>query len=126
MNIQLIIAFFIILQIRKSFQTAKEFPWWDKILLPALYTCIGLQVIAFSVRWAVPVISFLSFIVVLGVIGIIYIEEKFESFKPTVIAVLPLILVSLISNGMRLIDKEFYNNWDFIFSISNAFAFIRM
>lgn len=124
MNIQLIISFFIILHLRKSFQTATRLPWWNKNLLNLMYACIGLQVLEFVSPAAKPVVIWLSNIIVLSIVGIIYLEETFRSARPTVFAVLPLILVSFLDDTLKLIIRDFYKEWNNVFNAARFFAFI--
>ena len=124
MNIQLIISFFIIIHLRKSFHTATRLPWWNKNLLNLMYACIALQVLEFIFPPARPAVMWLSHIIVLGIVGIIYLEETFRSARPTVFAVLPLILVSFLGDTVKLISRDFYKEWDNVFDAARFFAFI--
>ncbi len=124
MNIQLIISFFIIIHLRKSFQTATRLPWWNKNLLNLMYACIALQVLELVFPAAKPVAVWLSHTIVLGIVGIIYLEETFRSARPTVFAVLPLILVSFLEDTIKLIIRDFYREWDNVFDAARFFAFI--
>jgi two-component system NtrC family sensor kinase len=126
MNILLITSFFIIVHLRKKFQTAIQLPWWNKKLLTILYSCIALQVIEFAVPGAKQVTTLLSHLVILGIVGIIYLEEKFDSARPTAFAVFPLILVSLVGSILKLISWDFYNSWHNLIETAKVFAVIWM
>ena len=124
MNLQLVITFFIIIHLRKSFKTAIRLPWWNKNLLNLLYACIGLQVLEFSFPPARPVITWLGHIIVFGIVGLIYLEEIFHAARPTVFAIIPLILVSFLGDVLKLINTTFYNEWDKVFVLAKTFAVI--
>ena len=124
MNLQLIISFFIILHLRKTFKTATRLPWWNKNLLNLMYACIGLQVLEFVFPQAKPAITWVAHIIVFGIVGLIYLEEIFQSVRPTVFAALPLILVSFLSDTVKLISRDFYREWDNVFGAAVFFAVI--
>ena len=124
MNLQLIISFFIILYLRKTFKTATRLPWWNKNLLNLMYACIGLQVLEFVFPQAKPAITWVAHIIVFGIVGLIYLEEIFQSVRPTVFAALPLILVSFLSDTVKLISRDFYREWDNVFGAAVFFAVI--
>ena len=108
MNILLLTSFFIIVYLRKKFQTATQLPWWNKKLLGIMFACIALQVIEITVPVARPLTILCSHLIILGIIGIIYLEEKFDTARPTVFAVLPLILVSFLGSLLKLINKQIF------------------
>jgi signal transduction histidine kinase len=126
MNLQLVITFFIVLHLRKTFQTASMLPIWNRRFLGILYTCIALQVLDFSVPIAKPAITIFSYVIVFGMIGIIYVEKEFERARSTLFAVLPLILVSFIGGLIKLINMPFYKRWDDLFGAITSFAVIWM
>lgn len=126
MNLQLVITFFIVIHLRKTFQTATMLPIWNRRLLAMLYTCIALQVLDFSMPIAKPVITVFSYIIVFGIIGIIYVEKEFERARSTLFAVLPLIVISFLGGLIKLISMPFYKRWDDVFGIISSFAVIWM
>jgi len=126
MNLQLVITFFIVIHLRKTFQTAITLPIWNRRFLGIMYTCIGLQVLHFTVPLARPLITILSYLNVFGIIGIIYIEQEFERARSTLFAVLPLILISFLGGIIKLISLPFYKRWDDVLGIINSFAVIWM
>ena len=126
MNTQLIIAFFTIIYLRKSYKTATQYPFWDKIFLRIFYACIALQVIEFSFQRLAPITIFLSFVIILGIAGIIYIEQIFESAKPAMLAILPVIAVSFIVHTLQFISTKLYNSWNGFFDFAETIAFIWM
>ena len=126
MNTQLIIAFFTIIYLRRSYKTATHYPFWNKIFLRILYACIALQVIESVFQRLAPITIVLSFLIVLGLMGIIYVEQIFESAKPTIIAILPVVIISFVEETLQLISSRFYDSWENLFGALKAFAFIWM
>ncbi len=126
MNAQLITAFFLVIYLRRSFHTKTHYPSWDKLFLRIFFTCIALQVIESVFPKIRGITVVLSFLILLGVIAIIYVEEIFESAKPTILAVLPLIIVSFVEKISQLISTTFHDTWNNLFDAAQAFAFIWM
>jgi signal transduction histidine kinase len=60
------------------------------------------------------------------IIGNIYFNELFKSVRSSLFAVLPLILVSLLGDLLRLVAKSFYDEWGNVFEITKGFAIIWM
>ncbi len=126
MNTQLLIAFFTIIYLRKSYKTPTQYPVWNKIFLRILYACIALQVIESIFPRLAPITIVLSFLIVLGLMGIIYVEQIFETAKPTIIAILPVTIISFAEETLGLISPGFFNSWENLFGALKAFAFIWM
>jgi signal transduction histidine kinase len=126
MNIFLIISFFIIVHLRKRLQTATNLPEWDRKLIAVMAVCIGLQIVEFSNSHAKEITKWLSYIILIVIIGNIYFNELFKSVRSSLFAVLPLILVSLLGDLLRLVAKSFYDEWGNVFEITKGFAIIWM
>ncbi|MBC7889089.1 MAG: histidine kinase [Ferruginibacter sp.] len=126
MNLQLIISFFIILHLRKSLQTASQFPGWNKILIALLFACIALQATEISFRDTKLTIIWLSHIIILSITGIIYSKKIFYSARSTMTAVLPLVLVSFLSDLLELINADVYTEWEKLFDTAQLFSLIWM
>ena len=126
MNLQLVITFFIVIHLRKTFQTAIQLPVWNRRFLGILYTCIALQVVSYLVPQAKSLITILSYLIVFGIIAIIYVEKEFERARSTLLAVLPLILTSFLDGLIKLISLPFYKRWDDVLGIISSFAVLWM
>jgi two-component system, NtrC family, sensor kinase len=126
MNIQLIIAFFTVLQLRKSFHTKTQYPFWNKVFLRIMYACIALQAIEISFHRLSPITIFLSFVIILGIAGIIYVEQIFEDAKPTMLAILPVIVVSFVVHTLQFISTKLFDSWNGFFDFAQTIAFIWM
>jgi two-component system NtrC family sensor kinase len=126
MNIQLLIAFFTVIYLRKTFQTKTKYPFWNKIFLRIMFACIALQLIESSFHRLSPITIFLSFVIILALAGIIYIEQIFEAAKPTMLAILPVIIVSFITHTLQFISTKLYDSWNGFFDFAETIAFIWM
>ncbi|MDN3657287.1 ATP-binding protein [Ferruginibacter paludis] len=126
MDLQIFIAFFIILRLRKKFKTKTAFPQWEKILLGLMFVCIALFTVQASFNFLKPLSGWIANGVVAVVLGIIYLNDEFSSERPTMFAVLPLILVSFVEDVFKLISISFYNKIHYFFEAASFFAFIWM
>jgi len=126
MNIQLLIAFFTVIYLRKTFQTKTQYPFWEKIFLRIMFACIALQLIESAFHRLSPITIFLSFVIILALAGIIYIEQIFATAKPTMLAILPVIVVSFITHTLQFISTKLYDNWNGFFDFAETIAFIWM
>lgn len=126
MSGELIIAFFIIVYLRKTLKTKVLLPEWDKILLGIMYACIALFVVQTSIHFLRPAIKWLSYIFVFGILGMIYFNEIFRSARSVLLAVLPLIILSFLEDFVGLINSDYLKEWNNAFEAIKTFAIIWM
>ena len=126
MNLQIVIAFFIIIRLRKTFKTKTELPGWDKILTGLLFTCVALFVMQLSFHFLTPFSQWLAHGMILVVIGIIYSNEEFRNARPTLFAVLPLIVVSFADDFLKLISHPWSVSFHEVFKAASFFAIVWM
>jgi two-component system NtrC family sensor kinase len=126
MDLQIIIAFFLILRLRKKYKTKTELPQWEKILLGLMFVCIALFIVQSSFNFLKPLTGWLAHVVVGIVLAIIYLNDEFSSERPTMFAVLPLILVNIIGDVVKLISTSLYTNIHNLFEAASFFAFVWM
>src|SRR5580765_5757562 len=98
MNSELIIAFFLVLRLRKSLQTASLLPGWNKILLGIMYAAIVLQVLQMTTHVANTAIEWIAHLLVLFVVWIIYSQKEFRSARSIMFAVMPFIALTILND----------------------------
>ncbi len=126
MNGQLIIAFFIIVYLRKSLKTKDSFPSWDKILLYIMLGCIAIFIAQICIKFLRTAIEWLSYLILFAVLGMIYFNKIFRAARSVLLAVFPLIIVSFLEDTLRLLNNDFYKEWKNAFNAIETFAFIWM
>jgi len=120
-----LVVFFLIQFIRKRLNTAIVLPEWDKKLLLARYTAIGL-VSAFYVLGESTFVHWLWYPFVLYILFIIYTEKEFELARSTAQSLFPYIAVSFIADILKLVSSDLYKEYHDYFDVAKGFAFLWM
>jgi signal transduction histidine kinase len=118
-----LVSFFLIQYIRTSLQTAANYPEWDKRLVFARYFSIAWIVMFYVFEepsWA----NWVWEIFLIGLIGMIYRNEVFSSLRSTAQTIIPFVGVSIIRDVVQGLFPKFYEEYDTIFQIAVAFAFV--
>ncbi|MFT3705979.1 MAG: ATP-binding protein [Agriterribacter sp.] len=124
MAFQFVLIFIISRYLRRYLQTAEKFPKWDNILKWVTYASIALFVLTAANS---PVKVFFERVAPLIMLAFLYFIYKEPVFKPArfiIVAVLPFVLLLIISNILELIDNKFYEKWDDAIGISLFFSFV--
>ncbi|MEP6466485.1 MAG: hypothetical protein ABJB05_09265, partial [Parafilimonas sp.] len=122
MSFPFIMVALIIKYLRSNLKTAETIPEWDNKLQVAMYTAIGLFVASFIVSSLSVLFDVLGFIMVGGLLYFIYIEEKLKPVKFLVIAILPYLIVLVLTEIVKLISKSFYSSQKNIIDSIPTFA----
>ena len=119
MAFELIIIIAVIVYLRRSLQTAVTMPEWNKKLLWFMYAAIALIVF----QWKFDVIGqWLSLILLSWLTYILYTNEKFKPAKFIITAIVPFLIVSLITGAIKLISTSFYDHWHNWLDTANTFT----
>lgn len=121
---QYIIAFIVISHIRKSQQTAKLLPRWDKIFLGMLVAAASLLALRFSNSATEPITDLLVHMIVLALVIIIYKKEEFKPVRSVLFAALPLIIVLFLGYVVKFLAKDYFDVWGKIFGAATFFSII--
>jgi signal transduction histidine kinase len=104
---QPLVIFFLIRQIRKTLQGFSRIPFWDKILERAMYAVGILVVIELALHLQHTFIWF-WYLLLLAICGIIYKRPELSRVRTVIIAILPLVVLSLLDDFIKLADRSFY------------------
>lgn len=118
-----LISFFLIQYVRNALQTSNHHPEWDKRLVFARYISIALLVtfyIADTPSW----FGWLWHVFMVILVGTIYKKEVFQSLRGVVQSVIPFIIVSILSDLVKAVDRTFYDEYDTYFMTATSFAFV--
>ena len=119
------VVFFLIQFIRKRLNTAVSLLEWDKKLLLARYTAIGLLA-AFYILDQSAFVHWLWYPFVLYILYIIYNEKDFESIRATVQSLFPFIIVGFLGDFFKLVAPTQYREYHDYFDVAKAFSFLWM
>ncbi|MGZ8538834.1 MAG: ATP-binding protein [Flavisolibacter sp.] len=124
MILEFILLVFIIRYLQKSLHTASLLPQWNRLLRGVLYSAIVLLVVNMSVSVAQPFTIWLSHLLLLFLLYILYTQIEFRPARPLMLAVSPFILVSLLTDIVRLINAKWYYKWNGYFDAAISFSII--
>ena len=125
MTLEPIIAFFLLRFLRKDLRTFSPHPWWNKILL---YAMIGVGVVfALQMTFSIEYItSWIWHLLLLAIIYISFTHPMFIRVRTVIIAVLPIVILSLFTDIVKSVSSSFYKNIETYFDIASAIAITWM
>ena len=120
-----ILVFFLVWNLRKILRKSNAHPDWEHLLKLALYGVIGLFVIqvVFSLE---PVTVWLWHIIILSLIALTFKREEFRSARNIVIAFLPLLIVSILKDLIKLLPERVYHTYGGYLNFAMPFSIIWM
>ncbi|MBK7426833.1 MAG: histidine kinase [Saprospiraceae bacterium] len=124
MNLLLLIA--ILYYLRRNLESKTLLPEWDKIFVRGMIVSFILFGLQFSFSPFKEVLNWVSYG---AIFYLIYLSLKNPVFKPVktlVYAVIPYIMIEFIADLTDVINKPFYEEWEFFFESASFFAFIWM
>ena len=110
MSLEFILVIVVIRQLRRTLQTAKTFPKWDKVFVGIAIASVYLLVLQIAFSGYTGIIMWSSYLIWFYIIYIVFSRKEFFGAKPLINAVLPFIILSLINDGLEQINKDIYKN----------------
>ncbi len=109
------VIFFLIRYMRKTLQRFSPLPLWEKLLNQAM---VGVALLlAIELIFQLQKITiWLWYLLLLAICGIIYKRREFLQARTVILAVLPLVVLSLLSEIIELVNRSLY------FTIKNYLA----
>jgi C4-dicarboxylate-specific signal transduction histidine kinase len=124
MDFQLIITIIIIAFLRKSLRMQETMPEWNKKFKVVIYVAVTLLVLHFAYSGSEVITQWLSVLLLSWLIYILYENEEFKSVSFLLTAVIPYLVVTVITYVIKLIDIRLYNEWKQWLESANTFAVI--
>jgi two-component system, NtrC family, sensor kinase len=124
MPLELLLIIIIVSYLRKQLKTAATMPVWNKRLLWFLYAAIALIIVNFLAKTSDAIIQWLAIFMLSLLLYVIYKNEKFSIGKFFLIAVVPYLIASFITEVAKLVSMNFYKSWHNWFDTSRTFAII--
>jgi two-component system, NtrC family, sensor kinase len=122
MLIEPILALIIIRYLRKKVETKKLFPQWDQLLVTGIGISIALLVIDVTVSKSKPYVMWLDHILMFAIVYLVLSKKEFLAAKSLVYSLLPLMIISFITNVFELANKELFKEWKDYFGGALFFA----
>jgi hypothetical protein len=124
MSFQLIITIIIITFLRKSLRMQETMPEWNKKFKGMIFVAVALLVLHFSYSGSDVITQWVSVLLLSWLIFILYENEEFKSVSFLLTAVIPYLVVTVITYIIKLIDIQLYNEWKQWLEAANTFAVI--
>ena len=122
MSTQAIIAFFLILHLRKKRRTLSPDAQWDRAFTTALYA-IGILFILQSVFPVLePVARLLWNTLLLLLLWVTYKNEVFGASRMLVLAILPIAIIGLLKDSIEALNAKWYESIDSYFDFADSIA----
>ena len=120
-----ILAFFLVRYLRRSLKAISPDEWWNQILTYTLYGIVVLAAVQF-VFHLTPVVMWVWHALLLALVFIIYKNPVFDFAKKVMYAVLPLILLGIVSDLVKTINPDFYQQVETYFEVAFGVAITWM
>ncbi len=124
MSFQLIITIIIIAFLRKSLRMQETMPEWNKKFKVAIYVAVTLLVLHFAYSGSDFITQWLSVLLLSWLMYVLYENEEFKTVGFLLTAVIPYLVVTVITYVIKLIDIQLYNEWKQWLEAANTFAVI--
>ena len=124
MYLQTTLIIVILTYLRRTLRKNNALAKWDKLLLGGIVGAVSLIVISIALSESEQFLLWLSHLLLVSVVYQIYTQKDLQQAKPLALAMLPLIVIQLISDLIELINQEFYDTWDNYFETASLFALI--
>ncbi len=122
MSFPFIVVALLIRYLRNSLKTDSTMPDLDKLLNIAMYVAIGLFVASMVTDAAVILFDVLGFTMLGALLYLIANDERFKTVKFLVVAILPYLIVLIVSEGIKVVSKSFYSDQQKLISSINTFS----
>ncbi|HEV8082147.1 MAG TPA: hypothetical protein VGP55_03045, partial [Chitinophagaceae bacterium] len=125
MSLEPVLAFFLIRHLRKNLRTFSPDAWWDKIFTYSMYGVIFLVILQ-QILSLTFVTMWVWHMLLLGIVYISFSLPLFSRVRTVMIAVLPLIVLSLSSDIIKSVNHNLHKNLETYINIAFAIAITWM
>ncbi|GAB2839601.1 sensor histidine kinase [Ferruginibacter profundus] len=126
MILQPILAIIILSNLRKSLKAEGILSKWYTIVIGGTAIFIALLVLHTTIKSSRPVIDWVTQALTAGLLYLIFTQKDFRPAKGVTYAFLPLLIINLIEDIVKLVDPAFYKHWENYFETGALFAFVWM
>jgi two-component system, NtrC family, sensor kinase len=124
MFLEPLITLLLIRYLRKTLQTKTALPQWDKVLLTGLVLAVALMVTGVILKDSKLFLMLIGHAMVFALAYIIIRKKEFLPARPIIFSLIPLLVISLISNLTELTNKKLFLKWEDYFDIAVLFGLI--
>lgn len=118
------IAFFLVMQLRKTLKTEGIKSEWDRYLQFAFWASIASICLSFTFNDGASalIFSMLSHLLVFGLIALPFLRDEFKTKRPLATSVLPYAAISFLSDIIEKLFVNFHNDYNDFFESAKGFA----
>ena len=124
MSLELVIIALVCTFLRKRLNTAVTMPEWHKKLTWLMYGSFALIALQYTSSLSHSIIQWVSLALLGYLLYVIYTNNEFKAQRFLVTAIVPFLIVSFITESIKLISKDFFNKWSDQLDTANTFAVI--
>lgn len=121
MSLEPFIAFFLVRYLRNSLKLFPADEKWQRIFTVALFAIAGFFILDLATSWD-TITDWIWYAAVILIIWIVYKFPEFSHAIPTVNAVMPLVLLNILIEVVKLVNKSFYNRAENYFDLALCVA----
>src|SRR6476620_6084285 len=120
-----ILIFFLVWKLRKILQKSSVRPEWEKPLKLAMFALV--TIFAAQVIFSLETITIWIWdVIILSLIAVIFKRKEFYAARNIVIAFLPLVIVSILTDIIKLLPDRVYDNYGGYLKFAFPFSIIWM
>ncbi len=121
MSWQPIVIFFLIRFLRKTLRNVGAPPLWDNILGKAVFG-VGILLAIELIFHLEPIIIWIWDLLLVFIISISFKRKEFFYARTTMLAILPLVVLSIVTNAIKGLDRDLYITLKYYLSSASAVA----
>ncbi|MEO5893419.1 MAG: ATP-binding protein [Ferruginibacter sp.] len=126
MFLEIILAIIIVRFLRKTLQTSGLLPELDKTLVGAMAVSIILLVAGTVIESTRTLANWLTHALLLFLAYLPFYKKEFNAGKQMIYGILPYIIVAVLGDLVKLINADFFREWDDYFETAKLFATLWM
>ncbi|MEO6228751.1 MAG: ATP-binding protein [Ferruginibacter sp.] len=126
MNLEIILVFIIVGYLRKTLQLKTFHPHWSRRLI--IFAIVAGILVAMQAIFKDQkmIFEWLSHLLLSSLIFLIFFEKEFQPAKSVIYTVLPYLILSVLSDFLEVVIKDFVPDWKGYFNTAKAFAIMWM
>jgi signal transduction histidine kinase len=124
MFLESILALIICSVLRKSLQTKKNLPQWDKVLLTGIFCSVGLMVADIFIKGDSEIVRWLAHFIIFYLLYIVFKNQEFRYSRPFIYSLLPLIIISFVGHITEIISYSLYHHWESYFDDALTLGYV--
>ncbi len=124
MNFEFILLIILFNYLRKKLQTKILLQNWDKIFQMGVFLSVALLVMDVTIKSFRPQLAWVAHGVIFTLFYFLLTRKAFQPVKSIVYALLPMVIVNLVQDVTKLVNRNFYAAWENYFGSAFLFSIL--